>query len=292
MKKIKLLTPLFTMATLPSVIIPVVTSCSNGASTIPTNLLLQNDYTLKGFKKDADVKQYETLVIPEGIKYIDDSAFANIFASKTLSGSIQKIVFPKSLKAIRAKAFIGCTSLRVLDFSAFTVNEINDLYVDYSVTNKAFAGCNFVGTIITKDLSEQSKKTLEEKLHAAGLNKAWFAEESVGKVTADKVWMKQETEMAKADYSIKIDVKLAATTKIYASISKTGGTKVVQAYTSADYLLINNEATTLTTHMYANEKDNDNVNFAITFVAYNTSDNTIVWRQTIDGFNITYKVAK
>ena len=126
---------------------------NGGLVTVPSDLRLQEigafsfanfEYVMKTEEElafdDAETsKQWfigdntiTKVVLPEGIKKINQYAFANLT-------SLEEIVLPSTLESIEYGAFYGCSSLKKVTFSSE-----NNLKI---ISQSAFEGCDLQGTL-------------------------------------------------------------------------------------------------------------------------------------------------
>ncbi len=112
--------------------------------------------TYKGYKVTGigdhalrDKAQIKSVVIPEGITYIDERAFYNCT-------SLEHVVLPKSLRSIGGYAFSWCPALKSIDLpeglttligTAFYETSIKKLYIPKAVTEIYGIACDSLETL-------------------------------------------------------------------------------------------------------------------------------------------------
>lgn len=294
MKKIKILIPLLTVSTLATTVAPLA-SCGTKETNkvIPTNLLKIKDGRLLGFVDNADISTYNTLDVPSNVKIIEDNAFnsSNVDYSK-----ITTLNIPNGIAIIGKQAFASLTKIETIDFSKLDHDTVNQLQVNgdniFGSVNQ-----NRYAYVALPEKTEQSRKTLVEKLTNAGAPEFWFVQKTDGNVKSIEGKQTIQTPMAdtKAVFPLELTRSLIGDEQIHILLEKTGGTTNVDV--SCISVEVNNRSISMKVNMVealTNAlKDGDKVEFKTTVICANqTKTPAVQWVQTIDGLCVVYQALR
>lgn len=304
MKKIKYLTPILGLSAMMGVAAPIITSCSKAVNTtVPTEELLIEGVTLKGFAEGVDVSKYDTISLPESVKRID----TNAFGSKVYP-TIKTLKLPKTIAKINGGAFKGLTNLTTIDLTDWDYSTI--IYLDLTEATAANPVLGSYTTnryceIKTTGLSLNSEELLKEKFTSAAVNAPlwWFTAQTTGHVALTEGVQTSLEALQTKNTTTQTSKYAAATNSI--TLTNVLDTNKYEIYVypqinactdvNADYITLPTTAAEIKDYkkidlamkMYANV--NDVADYQLNVVCKRADKDEIVWVQKVDGLKLTYR---